>query len=804
MADQSLRVRLLALTQGFNRNMQVAQGRLTAFGAKAQAVGASLRSLQLPLALAGGAAIKMGYDFDKSLTQIQSLVGVAGDEVARMGERAKQMAADTGQSSNDAAQALFFITSAGLRGEEAMQVLQASLKAAAIGLGETKTVADLATSAMNAYGSEVLSATDATDVMVSAVREGKLEASELAGSMGRVLPVASAMGVRFDEVGAAFAALSRTGTNAAEAATQIRGILTSLLKPTKEASDTLAEMGLNTEILRRQIREQGLLAALETLKQNFDGNDEAAQKVFGNVRALSGIMDLLGANVGTTREIFDRMTQSAGATSTAFGKVEESASFRLQKSLNSLRVSFTELGATLLSAILPLVQRLSTFINRLFSAFNELNPNVKALVLAMGGFALVLPTVISLVGTVATALGALLSPIGLVIAALAGVTYAIVKNWQPVKQTIVDVINYFIDLYNESEGFRIVIQAIGGIFKGLFEVGKRVFEGLWNIIKIVAQNIMTAFQSAGKVIKGVFTLDWQLIEEGFKEGIGSAISSVIDVIKEADAAIMDAAGLMIYNIGEGVKRAKQANPIELVTGEDIDNFLANIKQRIQDAGKFLFGSLQQGVSDAAQDAGGGGTALFEASGFGDITKNVQSTMAASLMLIGSSFDSITERTKRLQEYVKNNAVQMGNALAGAFNRLFDAKNPIEALKEMLVGLIKRLVAAALAAAVLAAILSSFTGGAAILESIGGFKGLFKGIAGFANGGIVTGPTLGLMGEYNGARSNPEVIAPLDRLQSLIGGGNNQNVNVTGQFRLEGQDLVVALERANNQRSNFIG
>ena len=140
------------------------------------------------------------------------------------------MATKTGRSANDAAEALFFITSAGLRGSEAMEVLEASLKAAAVGLGETKTVADLATSALNAYGSENLSATDATDVMVTAVREGKLEAGELAQSMGRVLPLASAMGVEFHEVGAAFAALSRTGTNAAEASTQIQRNLCIVIK----------------------------------------------------------------------------------------------------------------------------------------------------------------------------------------------------------------------------------------------------------------------------------------------------------------------------------------------------------------------------------------------------------------------------------------------------------------------------------------------------------------------------------------------------------------------------------------------
>lgn len=61
---------------------------------------------------------------------------------------------------------------------------------------------------------------------------------------------------------------------------------------------------------------------------------------------------------------------------------------------------------------------------------------------------------------------------------------------------------------------------------------------------------------------------------------------------------------------------------------------------------------------------------------------------------------------------------------------------------------------------------------------------------FANGGIVSGPTLGLMGEYPGAKSNPEVIAPLDKLKDMIGGGNGG-----GSFVLRGTDLVLAMNRS---------
>ena len=84
------------------------------------------------------------------------------------------------------------------------------------------------------------------------------------------------------------------------------------------------------------------------------------------------------------------------------------------------------------------------------------------------------------------------------------------------------------------------------------------------------------------------------------------------------------------------------------------------------------------------------------------------------------------------------------------------------------------------------------------SSVGGYAGATSGVVtGFANGGIISGPTMGLVGEYPGARQNPEVIAPLNKLQSIIGKSNkNGNINVTGEVRVDGQDLLIAIERAN--------
>ena len=69
-----------------------------------------------------------------------------------------------------------------------------------------------------------------------------------------------------------------------------------------------------------------------------------------------------------------------------------------------------------------------------------------------------------------------------------------------------------------------------------------------------------------------------------------------------------------------------------------------------------------------------------------------------------------------------------------------------------------------------------------------------GVPAFADGGIVSGPTLGLMGEYPGARSNPEVIAPLDKLKGMI--KTDQSSGFVASTTIQGRDLAIVLERYN--------
>lgn len=388
--------------ESLNQATNKAQRNLSEMGRSLQSVGTKMSmSVTLPLVATSAAAIKVANDFEFSMASIVGLVGVASDEVQAMEEDVRRMGKTYGVSATQAADALFYITSAGLRGADATSVLEQASKASAIGLGETAVIADLATSALNAYGSGTLSASEATDVMVATVREGKLQANELAGSMSRVLPLASAMGVGFNEVGAAFAALSRTGTDASEAATQIRGILSSLLSPTKQAEDALTGLGLSSATLRQVMREDGLLAALGLLAETFKGNEEAAAQVFGNIRALSGVLDLMGANVETTTAIFGSLENVVGDTDKAFAILSETGSFKVKQAMAQMKDAFLALGQTLAPIVLPVLGAVTKAISGVANVFNALPGPIKTTVVVIGGL-------VAATGPLLIALGAVL------------------------------------------------------------------------------------------------------------------------------------------------------------------------------------------------------------------------------------------------------------------------------------------------------------------------------------------------------------------------------------------------------------
>ena len=334
---------------------------------------AGIGGLVIGIKKAGEAVVGMAGSFEESLAKIVGLVGVNREQVQAWGDDILKMAPKVGKSANELADALFFITSAGIRDSvEAMEVLEAAGRAAAAGLGETKDVAFAVVSAMNAYGPANLSAAQATDILVNTVRAGNLEAGELAGSIGKIIPIASAFGVSFDEVGASIAAMTRTGVNSSEAVTNLTGIMKVLVKPTSQANKALADMGLSAEGLRQQVRDEGLLSVLQTLSTKLEGNDDAFGKVFGRVQGMIGFLSLMGENAEINAGIFEDLANSTGVLDEAFDAAAETANFAFRAALAELQSAGITLGAEILPALVDFVEEITPKLVELIPQFADL------------------------------------------------------------------------------------------------------------------------------------------------------------------------------------------------------------------------------------------------------------------------------------------------------------------------------------------------------------------------------------------------------------------------------------------------
>lgn len=389
-----------------------ASGKLRGIGGQAESMGRIIGQASKIASAAmiglGTASFKTAMDFEASMSQIVGLVGVSREQVASWKEDLLKLGPQVAKSPQELAEALYFVTSAGFQGQQALDVLTTSARAAAAGLGETKIVADALTSAINAYGIENLNATAAADILTAAVREGKLEATELAPVMGRLLPISAALGIGFEQVAGVLAVMSRTGLDAAEASTSLSAIMSTLLKPGEAAAEVLEDVGLSMGDLRDMAAKPGgLLEVLKTLDEAFGDNDEALATVIPNIRALRGVMNVLAQNAGTVENVLTGVAEATGSLDNAFEAAQETAKFRLNAALSELQGLLVTLGSELLPILVPILRDVTTGIEDVTEAFSDLSPETQENIVKFGLFVAAAGPVIGIIGRLVGALRAL-------------------------------------------------------------------------------------------------------------------------------------------------------------------------------------------------------------------------------------------------------------------------------------------------------------------------------------------------------------------------------------------------------------
>ena len=841
---ENLKVRITGDASKLVSALKQANTKVSAFGTAMKNAGRNLSiGLTLPLAVAGGAAIKFASSFEESMNKVNVSFGNSKQQVK-----------------------------------------------------------DFAQTTLQQFGIAEGSALDMAALF-----------GDMATSMGLTRPAAADMSTSLVGLAGDLASFKDIGID--QATTALAGIFNGETESLKKLGIVMTEANL-----QRFAQDQGISSNIKKMSQ--------AEKV-----ALR--YQFIIAKTANAQGDFANTSDSAANQMRSF-----------QEGLKQLAQKFGEI-------ILPTFTKLVTFANGLLQKFTELSPTTKKLIIVFAGIAAALGPVLYILGTlvnlapaIGTALKVMMGPIGLIIVGLTAIAVVIYKNWAGIKQALVDVANYFIELYNSSKPFQQSINYLIYHFKSALVVGKFVFQTLIKIVKLFANAVHSSLGAVGDILVGIFTGNTDKIQNGINtltNGISSSFTTAFDEIKtdasslgttlldelneslkkktiapivitaktktepeeesktddtsttntvtttpkfdpeaaeklkalnaEINQALItnDAQAYqqrkletqqyyddLISKVAEGSEQEKELQKAKTAALTQIDseekNRLLELRQQFADATnlsedeqkkleiekiKAKYAELrqlaadnnlltieQQKAFDTAQAEEEDAVNNEKKVRFMGFTMSLQQAMGAVEQInsaVGQSFAAVGDSI--------GNAFGGAKSVMGAFVGSL-VKNSLKVIQtnfktamsssidsatktSQSAGPAAAIVLPALIAGATALVSKSFSGigggGGSTSGNIGGGSvnsGAISGgggVTAFASGGIISGPTMGLVGEYPGAKSNPEVISPLNKLKSLIGDSRmGGNLNVTGEVRVDGQDLLIAIQRAQETADRIYG
>jgi TP901 family phage tail tape measure protein len=331
--------RVVADTNDFTSKLKKAGGIANNFGISLIAVGTIAAAV-------GVKAVRMSADFETALTKMNTLAGASKKEIAGFREEILKLSKETGRGPQELAEALYFISSSGLQGKEAMEALTSSAQAARIGMGDTIVVADALTVILNAYGKEAISSAEATDLMWRSIRAGKAEANEFAGSLGTVIPFAAELGVKFEEVATAMAVLTRV-LDTDLAATALKNMFAVVLKDSPKMVEALGKLGKTQAELASDIRSNGALPTMIKLAEAMKEHGVIVGEMFPDMRSLLGFLSLTGEKAGIVTEVTKEMTNKMIDFNTSIEDTSDTLNDKLNIKLAALDVLLIQVGESL-------------------------------------------------------------------------------------------------------------------------------------------------------------------------------------------------------------------------------------------------------------------------------------------------------------------------------------------------------------------------------------------------------------------------------------------------------------------------
>jgi len=285
-------------------------------------------------------------DFQRQIAEIRTISPIKN--LNALASTVRGLSDDFNQPLGDVSEGLYQTISNQIQGTaNQVDVLSTSLKFSKVAVASTEDSVNLLTGTLNAFGKDASESEDVAAKFFKTIELGRTRASELAVSFGRTAPMAAQLGISLDELQASYAAVTIGGVKTAEAATQIRGAMTALVKPTTEMKKALRRLGYESG--EQAVSALGFVGAMNAVISTTDGSTTSIAKLFPRVRGLNAVLRL----TGTGAEAFEWSLTELEKTDLTelndqFKSIMETDVEKVTKDLNKLKNFFTtELGTAL-------------------------------------------------------------------------------------------------------------------------------------------------------------------------------------------------------------------------------------------------------------------------------------------------------------------------------------------------------------------------------------------------------------------------------------------------------------------------
>lgn len=532
------------------------------------ATGAVLAGATTAAVAFGKTSLDAAAKFETGMSNIATLLdgdtATVNKRIAEMGDDIMGVAKKTGVATDDLSNGMYQIVSALGDSKDATSQLEVAAKAAKAGGATTVDAINLLSAVTKGYGDTSGEAwSKASDLAFQTVKLGQTSFPELASSMGKVVPIASALNISQEELFGSFATLTGVTGSTAEVATQMKSVFAGLMTPSKALSEKIGELGY--ESANAMLDQLGLIGTLDKLTAACGDDKQAVAKLFSSVEAQTAILALAGAQTENWVQKTEAMAGAADATSKAFDKQTDNLQGKLDKMKQVFETFKIRVGNILIPIVTNVVDKaipkiekaFDTLVPILSDVYTSAKPVIEAFGNAIPGalqiagdiissafsvLKVVIPPVVNLVKF----LGDNFSWIGPIAAGLAtgiGVLTAAIK------------INAAITAISAG-GFK--AWAVSTKFAG---TATKIFAGAQKVLNAVMSANPIGIVIAAVVALGTaFVLLYKKCEpfRNFINGIGAAIKNGFMAVIEWFKGIPSFFGNLFSKMGEGIKNGFNA------------------------------------------------------------------------------------------------------------------------------------------------------------------------------------------------------------------------------------------------------